>query len=209
MLSFYALPALTELHLPNLTELTNAFTVSACGATGVLDLPQWKSGAGFVLNSTKFSSVNAPQLEKLGDLNVNGTALTELSLPVSTLTGMIYLYGNDQLKSVSLPNATSATSLNILSHANLTSLSLPTLASVGDVYVVGTGLTNLDALTPGLGGALKTAGAIAVRNNPALPVCAINYLIAALQAEGWNSSMDQFGNFVCTCSGGGTGATCQ
>lgn len=203
LLSFYSLPALTELRLPNLTELTNAFTISACGAPGVLDLPLWKSGAGFVLSSTKFTTVNAPQLEKLGDLNLNTTALTALDLPVSTLTGMIYLYGNDQLQSVSLPNATSATSLNVLLHPNLTSLSVPQLANVGDIYISGTGLTNLDTL-----GALKTAGYLGVRNNPALPVCAFNHLVAALQAELWDNGKDQSGNLECTCSDGGMGATC-
>lgn len=205
LLSLYSLPALSELLLPSLTDLTNAFTISACGGPATLDLPNWKNGSSFGLNNARISTVSAPKLEKLADLNINGMPLTALDLPVSKLTGMIYLYGNSELTSVSLPHVTSATSLNLILNGKLATLSLPALATVGDIAINASALTNLDSVTLGLGGSLKAAGSIIITDNAALPGCALDALQAALTGEGWGNSFTRWGNLQCTCAG----AVCQ
>jgi hypothetical protein len=205
--SFYQMPLLSRLDLTSLSEVAGNLQFSYSAGPSVLELPALTQVTQITLfYVTGVSSVTAPLLTQLEQVNAfSSPQLTELALPVHTLSGRLYLEANPKLQSVHFPNLQQSGLLHVAGSPELTSFQFPALAKAGDVFIGATGISNLDSLNPDVSGSLATAGDLNVTLNPALPVCALDALGAALTAKGWAGSIYQSGNLECSCNG----AVCQ
>lgn len=205
--SFYQNPLLSQLDLTSLSQVTGNVQFSYSAGPSVLSLPALTQVTQLTLfYVTGVGAVVAPLLTQLEQVNAfSSPQLTEIALPIHTLSTRLYLQDNPKLESVSFPNLQQMGILHVAGSPELTSLELPALQDANDVFISATGISNLDSLNPALSGSLKTAGDFELTLNPALPVCALNALGAALTVKGWAGTISQSSNLECSCNG----AVCQ
>jgi hypothetical protein len=201
--SISKLPVISELLVPKLSKLTGNFVFKDSAGPAVLELPLLTETKDFTLsNTTSVTSLYAPVLDLVGNLFITYSPITSVDLPVSKVSGGLQLQETPQLASVAFPHLTDVTYfITVLNAANLKQLNLAQLQTAGDLYFSNTGLSDLKSLTAP-DGALSTTGTIAIMNNPALPVCAIDTMIAALTSH---KATNLAGNLECVCNG----AVCQ
>lgn len=202
-ISLTKLPALDELKLTKLEVLTGQFVLKEAAGPAVLSLPLLTDAKDFTISKVStLTSVEAPALDSVNNLFITYCPITSVDWPVTKVTGGLQFQETLALTSVKLSRLDSVTYfITLLNTPNLKQLDLSKLTTAGDVYFSNTGLSNLTSLTVP-DGSLTTTGSIALMNNPALPVCAISTMIAAIASH---KATNQAGNLECVCNG----AVCQ
>jgi hypothetical protein len=202
-LSLTKLPALQELLLPQLGTLEGQFMLKESAGPVVLALPLLTATKDFTLSYVSgLTALQAPLLNSVGNLFVTYSPITSVDLPLTKISGGLQVQETPALTSVNLPKLSSVTYyITLLNAPNLKQLNLSNLTTAGDIYFNTTGLSDLESMTAP-NGLLTTTGSIAIMNNPALPVCAVSALIAALTSH---KATNQAGNLECVCNG----AACQ
>jgi hypothetical protein len=174
---------LTTIMLPNLRSVGGEISIRDNRMLDAVLFPELVSVEERLIVELLFSGdrVEMPKLETVGgDLHMNLDRQSTLVLTSLRSAGGLRLPGA-VLDTLSLPALESvAGDFGLPLAFRLTSLSAPLLATVGNLYLTGTQLTDLDGL-PTLG---RITGNLTITDNQSLPTCAAEALRDRIQAAG-------------------------
>ena len=144
------------------------------GTTGSVSAPNLVTITTGDLRIKRWSSMDLGKLKTIGhDLWMYGSTVTNLNLPSLELIGNTFKLGGQNACNASPPDNP---------NTELVQLTLPKLAT--------------------LGGAQFNGGSIFVGQNPKLPQCRFDALVAQLQQHGWIGYVDNSHPAVCTFAAG-------